>query len=202
MFSSNIAKEDIQKLPLVAFDGKIIEIEAVSEVRKAAKYLSEQKILGIDTETKPNFRKGRKNNVALLQISTDDYAFLFKLKKVGIPEKLANILSNKDILKIGLALKDDLRGLKKYNEFEPAGFVDLQTYVKNFGIEDMGLKKITAIVLEQRISKSQQITNWESGQLSDAQKLYAATDAWICLKIYNKLNENCDNKTIKKFLSQ
>jgi ribonuclease D len=196
MFEKSITKEEIEKLPLIAFDGQIIEIENISDTKNASKYLAKQNLLGFDTETKPNFKKGGKNNVALLQLSTEEYSFLFKLKKTGIPDSLAKILSDENIIKVGVALKDDLTGLKKYSDFKQNGFVELQSYVKNFGIEDMGLKKLTAIILGYKISKSQQVTNWESDKLTSAQKTYAATDAWICQKIFKKLNENQESNSI------
>jgi len=190
MFAKSITKEEIEKLPLISFQGEIIEIESISDVKKAAKYLVKQSLIGFDTETKPCFTKGGRNDVAILQLSTEEYSFLFKLEKTGLPVSLANILADEKIIKVGVALKDDLNGLQKYSRFVQNGFVDLQNYVKKFEIEDMGLKKLTGIVLGYKISKSQQVTNWEQGKLTEAQKIYAATDAWICLKIFKRLNDN------------
>ena len=189
MFAKNIEKEDLDKLPLIAFNGKIVEIDSATELKKAVNYLSKQTLLGFDTETKPCFKKGGKNNIAILQLATEDYAFLIKLKKFILPPSFIKILEDEKIIKVGVALKDDLNGLKKYSPFIPGGFIELQHYVRNFGIEDAGLKKLSGIVLGFKISKSQQVTNWEA-QLTDAQKIYAATDAWVCLKIFKKLENS------------
>ncbi len=189
MFVNKISKEEISLLPLIAFEGKIIEIDNISDVKKAVKYLINQHVIGFDTETKPNFSKGKRNGVALLQLSSDDSCFLFKLKKTGIPDSLVKIFNDKEIKKIGVAIKDDISALKKYSDFTANSFIDLQVYAKFFNIEDMGLKNLAAIVLGGRISKSQQVSNWESGKLTEAQLKYAATDAWASLKIYQKLQE-------------
>jgi len=190
MFAKSITKEELNELPLIAFEGNIIEIDNISDVRKAVKYLAKQSVIGFDTETKPNFSKGKRNNVALLQLSSIDNCFLFKLKKTGIPDYLANIFADENIKKIGVAIKDDISALRKYSNFQVNSFIDLQVYAKFFGIEDMGLKNLTGIVLGYKISKNQQVTNWELMKLSDAQIKYAATDAWVCLKIYTALTQS------------
>ena len=187
-FAANITKEEISNLPLLSFEGDIKIIESEKELKKALVSLRQNKILGFDTETRPSFKKGFKNKVALLQLSTNKNAFLFRLNRTGLPEELIEILSDESIIKIGTALKDDISSLQKYHSFEPKGFIDLQNFVKNFEIESKGLKKLAAIVLGNRISKSQQTSNWENEILTDSQKVYAATDAWVCLEIYNKLN--------------
>ena len=163
-------------------------IEEFTSFRVVIPLLSREKVLGFDTETKPSFRKGVKNKVSLIQLSTDNLACLFRINKLGFPDELADILANPEIIKTGVALHDDIRFLKKLKQFIPDGFIDLQDYVKGFGIESSGLKKLTAIVLGFRISKRQQVTDWEADELTDAQKIYAATDAWVCREIYMKLN--------------
>ena len=144
-------------------------------------------MLGVDTETRPAFRKGQVNKVALLQVSTDDTCFLFRLNRIGLPDSVVSLFQDKDTVKVGLSLRDDIASLHKRGDFEPQSFVELQTYVRDFGIEDMSLQKLYANLFGQRISKGQQLTNWEADVLSENQMRYAATDAWACVKIYREL---------------
>lgn len=176
-------------MPTVNFDGRIITIDTVEATDKAIQALSGEKILGIDTETRPSFKKGVNHKVSLIQLSTATTCFLIRLNRVDIPDSLVSLLENEKITKVGISLHDDSQALCKRRKFEPAGFLDLQKYVKEFGIEEMSLQKIFAIIFGERISKSQQLSNWENDVLTDKQKLYAATDAWACLKIYNQLEQ-------------
>jgi ribonuclease D len=149
--------------------------------------LLNESVLGFDTESKPSFKKGRRNKVSLIQLATGDLACLFRINKIGIPDGLVKILADPDVIKAGVAVHDDLRFLKGVKKFNPGGFIDLQGFVKDFGIQSSGLKKLTAIVLGFRISKRQQVTDWNAEILTEAQQVYAATDAWVCREIYNKL---------------
>lgn len=187
--NKSISKEELNELPVSAFMGKIVLVEQESDVKKAIHFLNNQQRLGFDTETRPTFKKGRMNKVALLQLSTDDTAFLFRLNKMGLSKDLTGVLSNPCIVKTGVAIKDDLKDLRALTDFEPAGFVELQEKVKEFEIENFGLKKLSGLLLGFRISKAQQTSNWEAEQLTEAQLKYAATDAWVSLGIYNKLIE-------------
>jgi ribonuclease D len=189
MFAENLTSDEVNDLPLYQFNGGIFIIDTFEKLDYYLPLLKEQKILGFDTETKPSFKKGKVNSVSLLQLTSSTQAFLIRINKIGLPSEVVDILIDNNIKKIGLAIKDDLKILKKIAGFEPTSFLDLQDYVGEFGIEAMSLKKITAIVLDKRISKSQQVTNWEREELSEAQQIYAATDAWACLKVYNKLNQ-------------
>ena len=189
MFAENLSNDEVNELPLYQFDGGIFIIDTFEKLDYYLPLLENQEILGFDTETKPSFKKGKNNPVSLLQITTKNEAFLIRINRIGLPEEIKKILADQGVKKIGLAIKDDIKILKDINNFEPNGFIDLQDYVEDFGIEAKSLKKITAIVLNKRISKSQQVSNWERNELTDAQKTYAATDAWACLKIYKKLNQ-------------
>ena len=189
MFAENLSNDEVNELPLYQFDGGIFIIDTFEKLDYYLPLLENQEILGFDTETKPSFKKGKNNPVSLLQITTKNEAFLIRINRIGLPEEIKKILADPGVKKIGLAIKDDIKILKDINNFEPNGFIDLQDYVEDFGIEAKSLKKITAIVLNKRISKSQQVSNWERNELTDAQKTYAATDAWACLKIYKKLNQ-------------
>ena len=189
IFNARIEKSEVAQMPTLVYPGRIITIDTASEVDKAVKALSKEKILGLDTETRPAFRKGVHYNVSLLQLSTADTCFLIRLCRTGMPDSLVALLEDKEIMKIGVSLHDDYQALARRKKFKAGGFFDLQKYVSTFGIEEMSLKKIYAIIFGERISKSQQLTNWEHDVLTDKQKQYAATDAWACLKIYNRLKE-------------
>ncbi|MBR3883292.1 MAG: 3'-5' exonuclease domain-containing protein 2 [Bacteroidaceae bacterium] len=189
IFNAHIEKAEISTMPNVLFDGRIFVIDTIADTEKAVKALSKERIIGIDTETRPAFKKGVHYNVSLLQLSTADTCFLFRLCRTGIPDALIQLLENKEITKVGLSLHDDYQALKRRRAFTPGGFLDLQKHVSEFGIEEMSLQKIYAIVFGQRISKNQQLSNWDIDVLTDKQKLYAATDAWACLNIYNRLEQ-------------
>ena len=188
-YCSHIEKSAVSTMPTVAFEGRIITIDTVDATEKAVKALWNEKFVGIDTETRPSFRKGVQHSVSLLQLSTADTCFLIRLNRTGMPESLIKLLERKEVVKVGLSLHDDYQALCKRHRFKAGSFLDLQKYVGNFGIEEMSLQKIFAIVFGKRISKSQQLTNWENDVLTDKQKLYAATDAWACLEIFKELKQ-------------
>ena len=188
-YKAHIDKNEINTMPTVAFEGRIITIDTPQAVDQAIIALSKETVVGIDTETRPSFRKGVQHDVSLIQLSTMDTCFLIRLNRTGMPASLVAFLENKEIAKIGLSLHDDYQGLCKRRKFKAGNFIDLQKEVGKYGIEEMSLQKIFAIMFSGRISKSQQLTNWENDVLTDKQKLYAATDAWACLKIYNELNQ-------------
>ncbi len=184
-----ISKEELNDLPVQGFEGEIIVLEYPRDVKKIVPFLKKQKILGFDTETKPNFAKGKKNQVALLQLATEKSAFIFRINKIGLPAELMEVLSDPKIVKVGVAIKDDIKALKNIHNFEPSGFVEIQEKVKDFQIESFSLKKLSGLLLGFRISKAQQTSNWEAEHLTEAQIKYAATDAWVSLEIYNRLLE-------------
>lgn len=187
MFVPVLSKEDLLDLPLIQFDKTIVVVDRAELVEEAVARLQKHSVLGFDTETRPAFTKGQVNQVALLQLATDQEVFLFRIHKTGLPASLARLLSDGAIVKVGVAIGHDVAILKRITPFLPGGFLDLQDYVKTYGIESQGLTKLSGIVLGFRISKSQQLSNWESPDLSETQKRYAATDAWVCLKIYENL---------------
>ena len=177
-------------MPKVFFPGRIFVIYTESDAEKAVAYLKDQRIVGVDTETRPSFKRGTTHKVALLQISTQDTCFLFRLNRIGMPDSLQEFLMS-DTLKIGLSLKDDFNSLRKRQDMHPdrGNWIELQEYVGKFGIEDRSLQKIYANLFGEKISKNQRLSNWEADVLSEGQKLYAATDAWACVEIYNCLSE-------------
>jgi len=190
MFQSEISKKEVADLDLIQYEGPITLIDSTADFQKEIHQIGKQAVLGFDTETRPSFKKGKVYPTALIQISTLDQAWLLRVSRIGYPRELLDLLIREDILKVGLGLNDDLRRLRADFQFEPGGFLDLQQYVEAFRIEEKGLKKLSGIVLGHRISKSQQVSNWDADVLTEAQLRYAATDAWICLMIYNRLKKS------------
>ena len=188
--TDKITKAEIAAMPKVEFPGRIYVIYTEADTDKAVAYLMNQQIVGVDTETRPSFKRGQTHKVALMQISTQDTCFLFRLNKIGMPESLQKFLVS-DTLKIGLSLKDDFQVIRRRKDVhaEEGNWIELQDYVSRFGIEDRSLQKLYANLFGEKISKSQRLSNWEAESLTEAQMKYAATDAWACVQIYNCLQE-------------
>lgn len=186
-FPHHIAKDLVHWMPLVAFEGETFIINTLEQVPEAVAYLNAQPMVGVDTETRPSFHRGQHFPVALVQIATEDRCYLFQLNRIGMPEELAAFFANKNVKKIGLAFKDDLAGLQRRRPFTPGNCIDVQKLVGDYGILDLGLQKIFAIIFGKKISKSQQLTNWENVVLTPEQARYASTDAWATLLIYKEL---------------
>lgn len=189
IFKSTISPEELDKLKSAEFTGEVTILDKIDEIYESAlNYLTSQKIIGFDTETKPVFQANvKRNNVALLQLSGGERAFIFRLTETGMPDSLCKLLSTKKIIKVGAAVTDDIRGLQRYTKFVPRGFVDLQSIGESWGIKEKSVRKMAAIVLGVKVSKSQQLSNWEAEVLTEAQINYAAVDAWICRQMYLKL---------------
>jgi len=190
VFASEISQEELQSLKMVRFEGKIHLIEHFAAAVWAVNRLRSCPVIGFDTETRPTFTKGRINQVALLQLATATEVFLFRLCKMGIPKCVLSLLADPNILKIGAALKNDMDLLKRAARIKPDGFIDLQDVAQEFEIKNLGLCKMAGIVLGVRISKAQQLSNWENNILTEAQQRYAATDAWMCYILYEKFMES------------
>ena len=188
-FALHIDKNTIQALPLTSFEGEVIIVDLPEKVQEAVEYLSQFKILGVDTEARPSFKRGVHYPTALVQVATMERCYLFRLTHVGMPKELAQIFANPNICKVGLAFKDDLNGLRRRRDFKPTNCIDLQSIVCKYGIMELGLQKIFAIIFGQKISKAQQLTNWENSHLTPEQAKYASTDAWATLKIYLELQK-------------
>ena len=209
MFKTKITKDEVNLLPVVIFEGKITLVDELSKIDPAIAELRRSPVVGLDTETKPSFTRGTHHKVSLVQISTLDHCFLFRLNKTNFPPALADFLADESVKKIGLSLRDDFSGLNKHQVFKPANFVDIQTIAQSYGIMELSLQKIYAILFGKKISKSQRLSNWESPELTEQQQRYAATDAWASLQIYLQLmNEQKLSKTeidkmvMKNFLEQ
>ena len=183
---SKFDKHEISNLPIEAFGGKIEVVTTPGEAAAAVDYLMKQTILGIDTETRPSFRKGQVNKVALLQVSSKERCYLFRLNLLEITPEIKYLLEETQIKKIGLSLVDDLPALGKRLDFKPAGYIDIQNIISEIGIQDMSLQKIFANLFGKKISKGKQLSNWEAEHLTEGQQRYAATDAWACIMIYEE----------------
>jgi len=190
MFQSEISKEQVAELELIQFEGPIHVIDSLEAFESEIASIAREPILGIDTETRPSFKKGSMYPTSLIQLSSLEQAWIIRVSRIAYPKELLKLLSQEIPMKVGVSLHDDLRRLRSDFQFEPKGFLDLQQYVEAFRIEEKGLKKLSGIVLGRRISKAQQVSNWDADLLTEAQLRYAATDAWICLMIYYKLRES------------
>lgn len=180
-------KSIIPSLPIAQFEGRIVVVLTESEAAKAVDYLLSQSLLGFDTETRPSFSKGHQHRVSLLQVATKDICFLFRLNHTGLTPQLIRLLQDTKVTKVGLSWHDDVNSLHRLGKFNEGRFIELQQLVKELGIEDMSLQKIYANLFGLKISKRQQLSNWEADILNDKQKIYAATDAWACINIYNEI---------------
>ncbi len=190
MIPFQITKEEINELPLGQFEGEIYLVNKVEDVEEVVEFLETQSILGFDTETKPAFRKGVINPVSLLQLSTKTQAFLFRLNDIGFPNDLRTLLEREHIVKVGAAVHDDLKGLSRLTDsFYPNSFFDLNDELKKVGFHNVGVRNLCGMVLKMRISKSEQVSNWEAPVLTEKQQRYAATDAWACLEIFKLLKK-------------
>lgn len=194
-------KSLINTLPLAQFEGRIIVVLTAGEATHAVDFLLRQPLLGLDTETRPSFKRGHLHKVALLQVAVPDICFLFRLNHMGMAPAIVRLLEDTQVAKVGLSWHDDINSLRHLGSFNPGHFIEIQSLVQELGIEDLSLQKIYANLFGRKISKRQQLTNWEADVLNDKQKLYAATDAWACIDIYKeivRLKESGDYKLIIK----
>ena len=186
-FTDKISNEDTANLPAIEFAGEIRIIDQERDIAEACKVLAAEPMIGFDTETRPSFRPGVTFRVSLLQLSTPRVCYLFRLNKIPLAKPILQLLENKQVMKIGADVAGDLRSLRQIRHFRDAGFIDLQAIAPQWGIGEKSLRKLSAIVLGQRVSKAQRLSNWEATTLTDKHQLYAATDAWVCIRIYEKL---------------
>ena len=186
-FIDKISNEQTALLPAVEFRGEIRIVEHERDIAAACKTLAEQPVIGFDTETRSSFRPGVTFRVSLLQLSTPTVCYLFRLNKIPLAKPILQLLEDRRILKIGADVAGDLRSLRQIRHFRDGGFVDLQGIAPEWGIGEKSLRKLSAIVLGRRVSKAQRLSNWEAATLTDKQQLYAATDAWVCTRIYEQL---------------
>lgn len=186
-FIPSISNDDIKDLPVAGFEGKIVIVTTPEQLEEACRVLSKESIIGFDTETRPSFKVGVSYNVSLIQLSTATTCYLIRLGSVRMERCLMHLLESRKTLKVGVDVQGDIRNLNKIRHFRAGGFVELQSEVEKYGIEDKSLRKMAAIILGVGVSKAQRLSNWEARELTAAQLRYAATDAWICLEMYRKL---------------
>lgn len=187
MFPARISKEDIKELPLLRYEGNIVLVETLDQLKNALKEIERYDMIGFDTEAKPAFTKGQYNPVSLLQIATEEQVYLIRINKTGFTERLARLFSNEEMLKVGISIRDDIKDLQYLRPFTPASIVEVNDLAGELQIEQQGVRNLSAIFLNGRVSKNQQVTNWENEQLTASQQVYAATDAWVCYAIYTLL---------------
>jgi len=186
-FQPTISKEEINELPLDQYRGHVRIVAREDELDEIFREINTYDHVGFDTETKPVFVRGHYNDVSLIQIAIPGKAFLIRINHVGVPDQIREFFENGAIKKLGVALADDIKDLKKLRDFTPRGFFELNEMVNALGIESNGLRNLTATILGFRISKNAQVSNWEASALTERQIRYAATDAWVCLEMYRKL---------------
>ena len=196
----SIPKNIISELPQVTFPGNIYVIDSMSKMSMAVNALRKERFVGFDSETRPAFFKGKTNQVALLQISSLDDCFLFRINKIGIPEKLKQFIEDESVKKIGLSLNNDFNAMGRFAEITPRGFIDIQDLAKQYCIADMSLQRIYAILFNKKISKSQRLSNWEAPTLTPAQQQYSAIDALACLEIYNYLEAGLFKPELSQYI--
>lgn len=190
MFQHSITPDEIKDLPVAGFEGRIEIVDTTEALERACEHLMGESAIGFDTETRPSFKAGVSYNVSLIQLSTADVCYLIRLTSVRMERCLMRLLESRKVLKVGVDVLGDIRNLNKVRHFRAGGFVELQKEVEAFGIEDKSLKKMAAIILGVSVSKAQRLSNWEAKEYTSAQMRYAATDAWICLEMYNKLQNS------------
>lgn len=190
MYRKTIGVDEMGGFPAFVYDGEVVVVEEMAKVEEAVRYLEAYACLGFDTETRPAFRKGEYHAVSLLQLAVHERVYLFRLNKCGFPASLKRLLASDKILKIGVGIRDDIKALQRLSGFVPAAFLDLQTFVEAYGIEEKSFSKLMAIIFQVKISKRQRTSNWELPQLTEQQIRYASTDAWGALKMYCELRRS------------
>lgn len=196
-----ITKQQLSALPAAQFSGELRIVEDEEGIKEAIDKLRESDVIGFDTETRPSFRKGQSNTVSLIQLSTRETCYLFRINHLGLAKPIVELLEDPSIRKIGLSVHDDFHNLNKITEIHPEGFIELQNYVKNFKIADNSLTKIYAVIFGKRISKGQRLTNWEAEQLTSSQQAYAALDAMACIEIYDYISSGKFNPEESPYLT-
>lgn len=189
LFVKEISKEQLNELPLIKYEGKVEVVDSPSRLNKALEEIRAFDAVGFDTESKPTFRKGEYNHVSLIQFAVPEKVYLVRINKTGFTTQLQSFFSEKHPLKVGISIRDDIKDLQKLAYFTPGSVIDLNTVAKTLEVQHAGVRKLTAVFLKGRVSKTQQTTNWERDQLTSRQIRYAATDAWVCLEIYHKLQQ-------------
>ena len=184
-----LEKQEINALPLKAYGGEIFIINTLQDVKTSCSILQKENILGFDTETRPAFHKGEYYAPSTIQLAGEKSVYIFQLHQVGFCNPLKQLLSNRGVLKCGVAIGRDLSELNLLSEFIPRGFVDLGELARKALVPHHGLRGLAAYFLHFRISKQAQISNWNIKTLKKKQIIYAATDAWLGRELYLKFKK-------------
>ena len=185
-----LSKDAINELPILSYEGEIRLVQSYPELEQFLDSLSGETVLGFDTESRPSFKKGKTYPTSLIQLAGAELVALIRLPILPLGDELCRLLSAPEIIKAGVAIREDMRALQRLHAFEPAGLVDLADMAKQQGIQAQGLRTLTAALMTGRISKAAQCSNWEKKELTPQQIRYAATDAWIGRELYLRLKEN------------
>lgn len=189
MFEKEITKQQVNELPLQRYEGKVIVVSTQEQLDVALQELNKATVIGFDTESKPTFRKGDYNPVAMIQMAVPGKVYLIRINLTGFTPELQALFANEKVIKAGISIRDDIKEMQRQAHFEPANVVELNDIAKEAGVKNIGVRSLAGIFLEIRISKGQQTSNWSRETLSEGQIAYAATDAWVCLEIYQKLDQ-------------
>jgi len=190
MINFTINREELNELPIGGWEGETILIDKPEDVESAIQAINKETIIGIDTETRPAFKKGVVYHISLIQIATRDCTYLFRINHVGLSDGLIKLFESEEIMKVGIDLNYDINLLQRVKRFTPRNVIELNSYCTQKGFLVMGLRKLSALILGIRISKRQQTSNWEAETYTPAQIRYAATDAWACRALFVRLIEN------------
>jgi ribonuclease D len=182
--SVKITKEEVNALPLKAYEGPVTIVDNDQKLSAALKELKRETVLGFDTESRPAFKKGQNYPASLIQLGGERNIWLFQIQTFSNLDPLWRLLANRRIVKAGVAIADDIKKLQDLHAFKPGGFVEIADLTQQAGILNTGLRSLAGLLLGFRISKRAQVSNWAKSDLSEAQIQYAATDAWVSRELY------------------
>ncbi|ADU61931.1 MAG: 3'-5' exonuclease domain-containing protein 2 [Pseudodesulfovibrio sp.] len=178
-------KEEINAMPLCHYEGPVAVVRTEKQRTQALREMEGETLLGFDTETRPVFKKGKRPGPpSLIQLATASCVYVFQINLLPLCNGLCDLLADKEVIKTGVAVRDDILGLQKMAGFTPQQFIDLSDITAAARMQTHGLRNMAANLLGFRISKSAQCSNWAKEHLTPQQITYAATDAWISRELY------------------
>ena len=179
-----ISKEALAELPIRRYEGRVSLVETPQELAAAREDLRQERVVGLDTETRPSFRKGETHLPCLVQAATAQAVYLFQLNRLDVFPALAELLAKPEVRKTGVGLAYDLQQLKQVFPFIVENVLDLGVIARRRGLGQTGVRNLAGMLLGCRIPKGNRTSNWAAPRLSPAQIAYAATDAWACRELY------------------
>jgi ribonuclease D len=180
----SIAREDLANLPIRRYEGTVSQVATLQDLEEARADFRQERVVGLDTETRPSFRKGESHLPCLVQAATAQAVYLFQLRRLEVFPALVELLAGPATVKAGVGLAHDLRQLKLVFPFTVANALDLGVVARRRGIGQTGVRNLAGMFLGFRIPKGNRTSNWERLPLSPAQITYAATDAWASRELY------------------